>query len=119
MKTKVFKLIVVSLWASVCRAEGALAVPQDLGGVKSMYTMKIGELLTHSLADLAANERPAVKNAIDLRCWGTPSHDLYIGLEQHLQIKAPLKTVAAVLDDMSQYQDLFPGFKNIHELSRE
>ena len=87
----------------------------DLGGIHSAYSDSVVQLVQKELkAEAKSGASP-----IDLRCWTTPGRDLYIGLEQRMHIQAPLKTVAGILDDFSLYKDLFPGFSEIHLLSRE
>ena len=80
----------------------------DLGGIVSIYTQPMYELLTRwrTLAPAAATSREV---QIGLTCYATPAHELYIGTHQELRIQASLAEVRAVLDDFPHYPELFAG----------
>lgn len=90
---------------------------QDLGGVKSPYTGKLIELARELLGKKQLDAAPAAD--VELKCWTTPGSDLYVGIEQSMTIQAPLDRVAAVIEDIDRYEDLFPGYKEVKIASRE
>lgn len=58
-------------------------------------------------------------NPVQLECYQTAGNPFYLGLRQFMKVNAPLAEVEKVLDNMDQYQHLFPGFKDIHVVSRD
>lgn len=62
---------------------------------------------------------PKDGNPVGLHCIETPGHPDVIGVRQTMVVNAPLSQVEAVLDDINHYQDLFPGYADIHIVSQE
>lgn len=85
-------------------AEGATLQPafsleQDLGGKESFYTRPVLELLRHT-----QNIFPSIDSTkVHIQCISHPSNPFYIGIEQAMEIDAPLSRVAAVIDDFPSY----------------
>lgn len=93
------------------------AAAEGLGGVVSPYTARL-EALSKSM--VASKQFPVPKGPeIELKCFSTPGNELYIGVEQKLKINAPLAAVTKVIDDIDHYADIFPGYSDIHVISRE
>ena len=111
----------------------------DLGGVASPYSAKMEAAVGRVLKQLDSAGQPApgaeaggtsaaggtvsagaaAAPQIALRCWTTAGNELYIGVEQHLEIQASVAAVKAVLDDMDHYAEIFSGFSDIHILNRD
>jgi hypothetical protein len=89
----------------------------DLGGVHSIYTEPLFELLSTIVK--APTDGSVTTQPIRLQAWETPGNELYIGLEQRMSIDAPLSEVQAVIDDINHYKDLFPGYKDVHIVSQD
>lgn len=94
------------------------AVTEDLGGVKSVYTPILLELLQKWPPAGVTYPEPKA-NPVQIECIETPGQKDYIGLQQSLWIDAPLSTVSSILDDVAHYRDLFPGYDEIHVKSRD
>jgi hypothetical protein len=60
-----------------------------------------------------------VKDLIRLTCINLKNNRYYIGVKQELVIKAPIKTVSGILEDIDHYKELFPGYKDVHVVKRE
>lgn len=56
---------------------------------------------------------------LHIKVYETPGNEDYIGIEQTMIVNAPTDRVEAVLDDVNHYADLFPGFADIHLVSKE
>ncbi|GEM_PF-2569511 len=56
---------------------------------------------------------------ININCLTTKGDPLYIGVEQYGLIHAPAESVQMILEDFSNYQNLFPGFSDIHLVSND
>jgi hypothetical protein len=54
-----------------------------------------------------------------IQCLETPGQEFYVGISQVIRINAPFEAVEAVLDDVASYQKLFPGFADVHLVSKE
>lgn len=122
-------VIVSAIWiGSAAHADsqsGALQFKVDgpLGGVESAYAPILNRKIrswppaevTEATKALFTPETTPVR----IECIETPGNRFYIGLIQHMQVKAPVAKVAAVLDDFSHYKELFPDFDDIHVVSRE
>jgi hypothetical protein len=73
------------------------------------------------LDEVVARWRPAVaapdpSQSLRLTCLTTPGEEKYVGALQEAVIEAPLSAVAAVLDDVPHYRDLFPDTVDVHEV---
>jgi hypothetical protein len=60
-----------------------------------------------------AKDFTAITPALKLRCFSNPDAKYYIGLEQTMVVNAPLETVAATIDDMPAYTQLFPDLEKV------
>ncbi len=98
-------------------AHAASNVAADLGGVHSIYTEPLFELLSTIVK--APTDSSVSTEPIRLQAWVTPGNELYIGLEQRMSIEAPLAQVQAVVADINHYKDLFPGYKDVHIVSQD
>jgi hypothetical protein len=94
------------------------ALNSDLGGVPSLYTPILSQLL-QSPARLDNTAPPSSSKPLELRCWTTAGDDLYVGVGQSMRIQAPFARVEAILDDIDHYKDLFRDFKDIHVITRD
>lgn len=90
----------------------------DLAGVPSPYTQVVLGLINGFVKKGSTVVFPQIKSPVFLQCWETPGNDLYIGVEQRMSIEAPFAQVRAVIDDIDHYQQLFPGYQDIHVESR-
>jgi hypothetical protein len=60
---------------------------------------------------------PAWPRSLSLTCLTTPGDEHYVGALQEALIEAPLPAVAAVLDDVPHYRDLFPDTVDVRVVS--
>ena len=92
----------------------------DIGGVPSPFTrVALDVQRSWPLPGLSTVIDPA-DEPVRLRIWTKdPRSELYMGVEQSLRIQAPLETVEKVLDDLDHFKDIFPGFKDVHIVSRD
>jgi hypothetical protein len=60
-----------------------------------------------------------LRSSIELECLVNEKNYTYIGVAQRQWIAAPLTEVQKRVDDIDHYQAIFPGYKNIHVVSRE
>lgn len=88
---------------------------ESLGGVDSFYTKKLNNLIKETRT---APRSPLTEN-IRLECLGLKTNPYYIGARQEMLIRAPIKTVADIMDNINGYKELFPGYKDIHIVSRD
>ncbi len=88
----------------------------ELGGVPSIYTQRTIDLLKQELKLNKTNPNPP---PFTVNCWTQPSHRLYIGVEQRLNIKAPIKQVIDTVDNIDEYKNLFLGYKDVRIISRD
>jgi len=95
-------------------------IETPLDGPKSIYTDYLLNLLS-SWPHTAAKSEVSAKdpNPVQLQCLETPGNPFYIGLRQIMIVDAPLSRVAAVLDDIDHYKEIFPGYDDIHVVSRD
>ena len=91
---------------------------ERLDGPQSRYTDSLLRM---------ANEWPAARkfcdlemNATDIKSIGikTEGRPYYVGFKKCMVIKAPLKAVAAVIDDAEHYGSLFPGFEKVEVVGK-
>src|SRR4051812_27829920 len=85
-----------------------------LSGPASRYTPAILRLIRAWPLRPAPGLPDPDGNPVQMKCVETPGNERFVGVEQRMSIAAPLAAVAAVLDDFEHYQDLSPGFKDIH-----
>ncbi len=85
-----------------------------LSGVKGFYTPRISSLI----AQVESGDAPKPQSSIELTCYRHPSDKYYIGVKQVLLIHAAIEKVKAVLDDINNYDHLFPGYKDVRVVSR-
>jgi hypothetical protein len=117
---KIFLVVLPSLIAFFSSADGANLSPsiltdQTLGGVVSPYTAKLVPLIQTARTAAPKNSR----EDIILECLKSKESPYYVGARQELVMHASIKSVAAIMDDIDHYQQLFPGYKDIHVVSRE
>lgn len=108
MKMWVYFFLELFLVSTLSKAE-PLPLGTELGGVRTEYTDFVLKTATES--------QKAEEN-FQLRCFQNPKNDLYIGVEQRVRIHAALSAVDAVLSDFDHLKDLFPGYKDIHLVSK-
>jgi hypothetical protein len=90
----------------------------DLGGVSSPYTPAlIAALKDWPPPDVDYNRSDP--NPVWLKALGLPDHPFYVGVEQVMAIEAPLSRVDQVLRDIDHYASYFPGYQDIHVVSRD
>ncbi len=89
----------------------------DLGGVKTFYTEKLNDYISATLT-VTANMK-AEKSSILLECISNKSNKYYVGVRQEMIIHSPVKTVAAIMDDVDHYKELFPDYKDIHIIKKD
>ncbi len=97
-----------------------------LEGPESAYTSAIVKWIEQwppkGLASLSGEDLGKTKSfdesPVKIQCIQTSGNQFYIGLRQEMRIYAPLSRVEGVLDDIDHYQYLFPGYKDIHVVSR-
>jgi len=113
-------LLTLLLAGSEARASNPNEV--ELQGPKSVYTPIISELAR----GLASGTPPGALNLslppgqeMKVQCLETPGQEFYVGIGQLIHINAPFEAVEAVLDDVASYQKLFPGFADVHVVSRQ
>lgn len=93
-----------------------------LGGVESGYTpFLVREIQTEGWQKSGSefSHELLAGQPLRIQCVEKEGNRFYIGLVQDMVIEAPLQKVAAVLDDMDHYKDLFPDFDDIHAVSRD
>jgi len=88
-----------------------------LGGVDSRYT----EILSTRFKSLPKPFKAELSdsNPIHLHCFSTPAQPYYIGVQEEMRIEAPLETADHVVSDIGHYQEIFPGYKDIHVVRKE
>ncbi len=101
----------------------AILADNSLGGVDSPYTPQLNALIEKSRAAtpspaLVSTSGPA-KEDIVLECLGLKDNKYYIGARQEMVIHASAKAIAAIMDDIDHYKELFPGYKDIHVENRD
>jgi hypothetical protein len=94
------------------------AIDTVLEGPTSPYTRFLLDLLKRWPAHVRGR---GVDDAsqLKLECFATEGNPTYVGLSQKMLIQAGLPAVAAVLDDFGHYQELFPGYDDVHVISRD
>jgi hypothetical protein len=105
--------------ASVAASSPEYPMETKIGGPASRYTAYLLKLLKAwppADQDYAASPDG---NPVPCRAIETPGDEYYIGLDQWMRVEAPLERVAAVLDDVAHYQQLFPGFDEVKLISRD
>jgi len=60
-----------------------------------------------------------LRSSIELQCLLNEKNYHFIGVAQRMWIEAPLKGVQKWIDDVDRYQQIFPGYKNIHLTLKE
>jgi hypothetical protein len=117
-------VLLFSLVARATTGPSATPVPATssdrfrIGGVESQYTDRLTKQLA-SWPPKDINYAVQDENPVHMACIETPGERYYIGLEQSMFVNTPLEKVTAVLDDIAHYQELFPDFDDVHEVSRE
>jgi hypothetical protein len=94
----------------------------ELQGPKSIYTPIISDLargLAEGTPPGALNLALPAGQDIRVECLETPGQEFYVGIGQLIRINAPFEAVEAVMDDVASYQKLFPGFADVHLVSRQ
>jgi hypothetical protein len=96
----------------------AHAKESGLGGIPSPYTDVIAKRWAQTETpapapspSAAPSLSPTPSPPLALKCWTTPDNDTYIGIEQTAIIRAPLKTVEQVFDQVSDFTQLFEDLK--------
>lgn len=113
-----FVFVLVSASA---RASGSapFAIDAPLEGPAGPYAGALAKVARDWPRDDARLRPLAAGERVRLRCLETPGETNAIGVEQVLRIDAPLSRVTEVLDAFNSYAELFHGFKNVKELSRD
>ncbi len=88
---------------------------QASSGVRSAFTDKV-LALSRSSSTLDVVDSRGKDQALKLRAFEVVKGSLYLGLEQQQVITAPLSAVAAVLDNVDQYVELFEGFASVRRV---
>ncbi len=107
-------LAALLLGAPVMAAGSDVKDLASLGGVNSIYTQPLFEVLTALQKQTDSAQSATNPSDVALRCWTTPGNELYIGLDQRFTVDAPLARVREVLDDFDHYREFFKGFRDIH-----
>jgi hypothetical protein len=94
------------LLAGTVRADAPHPLEEDLGGPASRYAEAL-LALARSGGTFVAD--PSDPERLRLTCVRTPGDPRYIGIVQRMEVAAPLAAVAAVVEDVAHYRDLFPG----------
>jgi hypothetical protein len=97
---------------------GTFRYTDNLGGIPSPYTAA----LIAAVADWPPPDIDYARsdpNPVWLSALSTPDNPYYIGVEQVMAIEAPVARVDHVLRDIDHYVDYFPGYKDIHVVSRD
>ena len=90
----------------------------SLDGPRSRYTDALIETVKRwPVRDLIPPRKD--KFPVGIQCYKTKGKETYIGIGQSMVIHAPLAAVDTVLADIDHYADLFPGYKDIHIVSRD
>lgn len=82
----------------------------DKPPVISPYTDRLKKIA--SSYDSEQFKRDYKADGPSIRCFSTPDHPFYIGIEQALRIHAPLARVDATIADISGYSRIFDGMKH-------
>ena len=98
--------------------------PMDtaLPGVKSLYTDWLISQLKAWPPKSVFDDRflaPTPDENIQIKCIQTPKNPDYVGLAQSMFISAPFEKVEALIDDIDQYENIFPDFENVSILSKD
>lgn len=106
------------LMSTFCHAE-PLKYPilSDLDGVKSLYTDLLVEIIkswTPGRIQLPADHYP-----VQIKCLSTKDKKYYIGAVQKMTINSSLGEVVKILDDFSNYENLFPDLESVKVLTKE
>ncbi|MBF0361743.1 MAG: hypothetical protein HQK49_12070 [Oligoflexia bacterium] len=96
--------------------ENSFPYDSDLGGIDSPYSEKWQQVFSSTDSFPIKNSNSLL---LDLRCITTADNDLFIGVEQRMDINAPISKVFSIISDFKNYQNLFPGFKDIHIVSND
>ena len=92
-------------------ATGAQVAGDPPAGADSRYTDALTDLLRHWKAKAGADSASVESShaePIELDCIGTPHDEDYVGIVRRTTIRASLRTVEAVLDDVAHFKELFP-----------
>ncbi len=108
-------ILALLLLASPAMAHAQESTGGAWSGVENVYAHHLTRLLQHWA--------PAPDEALDLdpgpvaiTCLGTAGDRRYVGMVERADIGAPLATVAAVLDDLDHFKDLFPDVLSVQVL---
>ncbi len=112
-------IVCVGLLSSVFVSAADLPWDADLGGRKSRYSEVLRELVRGWPTPRVKALREPAAGGLSLRCIETPEEPLYIGLEQVQWISAPIEHVAAAVEKIDEYRDIFTGFADIRVTARE
>jgi hypothetical protein len=118
LKIGFLSLIPFLLGLFSAQAEEKHSVSTALTGVKSQYSDRLTQLIknwpTKRSALMGQQKAP-----IEFKCLETQGNDLYIGIEQVMNVSAPLDRVIKIVDDIDSYKDIFPQFKDVKIESKD
>ena len=106
------------LTVSAFAVESAPAA-HDFSTVKSPRTETITKLANDLAASPSAFGKVADGELIQLDCLETAGNELYVGVKQFMDIQADLNKVDAVLMNIAEFKDLFPGYKETKITDRD
>lgn len=115
-------LLTVALSSSALAFATTYSPNHDLEGPVSPYTIKLKRALLKPWPprklpyEATRGDR---KNPVGLRCLTTQENPTYIGVEQWMEIDAPVERVKAILDDFESYKKLFVGFDDVKVLKSD
>jgi hypothetical protein len=98
----------VALWLAAAPLH---AIDEALPGPDSAATAFVLKRLLEPLPAFVPFREP-----LHLDCFTTPGHAEMIGIRQEMAVEAPLKDVAAVIEDFPAYAQLFPDVVEVHKL---
>ena len=85
------------------------------GGVPPTFVFKTkADTALSKLAGSDSTEAP-----VEIICLEKPNAPLAIGVAQRMRVGAPVETVQKVVDDIENYADIFPGYKQTKVLSKD
>ena len=102
--------------------EATTPVLKETGGVKSLFTDPLLQTLRNwptPTVEGAFKVLQENKQTLSITCVHPPGNDLYIGGEQYMWVDAAIEKVSAILDDVGHYEELFPGYADIHIVPKD
>ena len=103
--------------AATAALVGVSAQPltNKLDGPDSVYTEMLAQIMTRWPSTRRDADEPT---GVHLACMATANAERYVGILRRTKVKAAMKVVEGVLDDVAHYKELFPGTVGVRIVAR-